>query len=92
VPTVDSGALAGASARAANRSASHAAALTSSPSNGGSLFGVRVPAEVEQGVLLATLTLICGMLVVALVIGDAAGVGPRHGMWSARWSERLGRH
>jgi hypothetical protein len=66
--------------------------LTSSPSGGGSLLGIRVPAEVEQGGLLGILTLLCGMLLIALVIGDAAGVGPRHRMWRAYWSERLGRH
>ena len=65
--------------------------LTSSPPRSGSLLGIHVPPEVEQGGLLLSLTLLCGMLVIALVVGDAAGIGPRHKMWRARLSERLGR-
>jgi hypothetical protein len=66
-----------------------AAAVASGASSSGSILGVHVPPEVKQGAMLAILTLLGGALLVALLIADQAGLGPRHGAWRARWSYRF---
>jgi hypothetical protein len=67
-------------------------ALTSGSSSGDSLLGIRVPPEVKQGALIATLTILGGMLLLGLLFADEAGIGPRHPAWRARWSYRLPWH
>jgi hypothetical protein len=53
------------------------------------VLGVHVPPELEQGALLATLTILGGLLLIGLVLADAAGIGPRHAEWRARFAYRL---
>jgi hypothetical protein len=60
----------------------------SGSSSGDSLLGIRVPPEVKQGALVATLTILGGMLLLGLLFADEAGIGPRHPAWRARWSYR----
>jgi hypothetical protein len=88
VQRVGQDALGGARKVVLNHSSSRDAALTSASPKGETLFGVRVPPEVKQGVLLATLTILGGMLLLALLLADEAGIGPRHPEWRARWRNR----
>jgi hypothetical protein len=67
-------------------------ALATHPPSGGELLGIRVPREVEDAGSLAFLTLLGGALLIALMIADEAGIGPRHEEWRARWAYRLIRH